>query len=102
MIIVHDRKDVRHEFDVPEGKALMLQLRPKKIGIIGLCNGNAACGTCHVYVEKEWLDRLPEPDEYESEMLEEVAERRENSRLACQIEYRAELDGLEMTVAHRS
>lgn len=102
MIIVHDRKDARHEFDVPEGKALMLQLRPMKVGIIGLCNGNAACGTCHVYVEKEWLDRLPDPDEYEAEMLEEVAERRENSRLSCQIEYGPELDGLEMTVAPRS
>lgn len=70
MIIIHDRDDVRHELEPHDKKALLLQLRPMKVGIIGLCNGNAACGTCHVYVEKEWLDRLPEPDEYEGEMLE--------------------------------
>ncbi|MGW1783742.1 2Fe-2S iron-sulfur cluster-binding protein [Streptomyces sp. NPDC002143] len=102
MIIIHDRNDVRHELEPREGKALMLQLRPLKVGILGLCQGNAACGTCHVYVEKEWLDRLPDPDEYEEEMLSEVAARRENSRLSCQIEYRTELDGLEMTVAPRN
>lgn len=102
MVIIHDRSGVRRELKPPVGKPLMPQLRRLKVGIIGLCNGNAVCGSCHVYVEKEWLDRLPVPDEFEEERLAVIPGRQENSRLTCQIEYRPDLDGLEMTVAPQS
>ncbi|WP_050796037.1 2Fe-2S iron-sulfur cluster-binding protein [Parafrankia sp. EUN1f] len=102
MIVVTGQDGTRHEFGPTVGKALMWQLRPLKAGVVGLCNGNAACGTCHVYVREDWLDRLPGPDEYEQEMLGEVRLRRSNSRLSCQIEYGPELDGLELTVAPRA
>jgi ferredoxin, 2Fe-2S len=101
MLIINDRKGVRREYDTVEGQTLMPQLRTKKLGLIGICNGNIVCGTCHVYVEKEWLDRLPAPDELEEELLAEFPNRQENSRLTCQIEYRPDLDGIEMTVPPR-
>jgi 2Fe-2S ferredoxin len=101
VLIVHDRDGARTEFEPIEGKPLMLQLRPMKIGVIGLCNGNAVCGTCHVYVKEEWVDRLPAVEELEEERLSQIPHRRNNSRLTCQIEYRADLDGLELTVAKR-
>ncbi len=101
MIVVRGQNGSRHEVDAKKGEALMWQLRQLKIGVVGLCNGNAACGTCHVYVRDDWLDRLQPADEYEEEMLEEVGNRRPNSRLSCQIEYEAELDGLEIEVAPR-
>jgi 2Fe-2S ferredoxin len=42
---------------------------------------------------------LPAPNEAELEMLENVAaERRPNSRLACQIKVTAQLDGLVVTL----
>ncbi|WP_416985988.1 2Fe-2S iron-sulfur cluster-binding protein [Streptomyces sp. T028] len=102
MLIIHDLKGARTEFEPAEGKPLMLDLRHQKIGIIGLCNGNAVCGTCHVYVEQEWLDRLPAVEELEEDRLAELPHRQDNSRLTCQIEYTPELDGIEMTVAPRS
>lgn len=102
MLIIHDRNGARIEFEPVEDKPLMFQLRPKKLGIIGLCNGNAVCGTCHVYMEKEWLDRLPEIGELEEERLAQIPTRGDNSRLTCQLEYRPELDGIEMTVAPRA
>lgn len=101
VIVVYGQDRSRHEVDANKGEPLMFQLRGLKIGVVGLCNGNAACGTCHVYVENNWADRLEPPDEYEEEMLDEVSHRRSNSRLSCQIEYGAELDGLEITVAPR-
>ncbi|MEH0421433.1 2Fe-2S iron-sulfur cluster-binding protein [Streptomyces sp. B21-083] len=102
MMIIHDRKGGRVEFEPAPGKPLMPQLRHQKVGIIGLCNGNAVCGSCHVYVDKERLDQLPEPDEFELERIEELPDRRDNSRLTCQFEYTPELDGIEITVAPRS
>jgi 2Fe-2S ferredoxin len=99
VIVVTGQHGERKEFDAEENQALMWQLRALKVGVVGLCNGNAACGTCHVYADAKWMERLDEPDEYELEMLDEVSYRKPNSRLSCQIEYNSTLDGLELTVA---
>lgn len=102
MINVVDRAGSRQQIQVEAGRTLMPQLRPLKLGIIGLCNGNMACGTCHVYVEAERQQDLVVPDEDELEMLEELSARLPNSRLTCQIVYDDRLDGLVLTVAPRT
>jgi ferredoxin, 2Fe-2S len=63
-------------------------------GIDGDCGGNCACATCHVYLEPEWRDKVGRRSEIEEEMLEFAALTRPESRLACQIQMAAELDGL--------
>jgi 2Fe-2S ferredoxin len=64
-------------------------------GIVGECGGSLMCATCHVYVEPEYLSRLPERSEAEDEMLDCVAgERLDASRLGCQIALSDALDGL--------
>ena len=96
-----DRDGVNHNLDARDGKTLMPQLRPLKVGVIGLCNGNAACGTCHVFVEPARAAELPEIDEYEEEMLAELDERKPNSRLSCQLVYEPSMADLTLTVAAR-
>ncbi|GAB3594985.1 Rhodocoxin [Corynebacterium faecale] len=56
-------------------------------GIVGECGGQAMCATCHVYVDDEFLDQLPEMSEDEEEMLEVTSSERDEqrSRLGCQI-----------------
>lgn len=72
-------------------------------GVLGECGGAAACGTCHIYVDGDWLDKLPEPDSIELDMLEMLEDtRRDNSRLGCQIKLADALDGLMATVAPAS
>ena len=64
-------------------------------GILGECGGSCACATCHCYVDEARLAELPAPGETELAMLEAVAaDRRPNSRLACQIKASAALAGL--------
>jgi ferredoxin, 2Fe-2S len=69
-------------------------------GVLGNCGGGAACGTCHVYVDADWQERLPLPDTIEEDMLEMLEDtRRDNSRLGCQIRLTEALDGMVVTVA---
>jgi ferredoxin, 2Fe-2S len=64
-------------------------------GIVAECGGNCQCGTCHVYVEPQFLDRLKPMQEDENEMLNTTAcPRQPNSRLGCQIQVTKALDGL--------
>jgi 2Fe-2S ferredoxin len=51
-------------------------------------------------VDERWLGAVGAPDEIEAEMLDMVSDvKHSNSRLACQIRLRPELDGLKVTVA---
>lgn len=67
-------------------------------GIVAFCGGMCSCGTCHCYVPAEWAARLPPPDDNEQDTLKRVLERRESSRLACQIRLGPELDGLAVSL----
>lgn len=64
----------------------------------GTCEGQMACSTCHVIVAPEWFDRLPPAAEEEEDMLDFAAGARRTSRLSCQIELTAEMDGLTVTI----
>ena len=67
-------------------------------GIIGACGGVCSCATCHVRVKPEWIERVGRPEEEEQDMLDLEDRADERSRLSCQIEMTAELDGLVVEV----
>ena len=60
----------------------------------GTCEGQMACSTCHVIVSPDWFDRLPSASADEEDMLDLAAGVARTSRLLCQIEMTAELDGI--------
>ena len=70
-------------------------------GIDADCGGNCACATCHVYVDEEWLSKIPPPSPAEEATLEFVPEPRRTSRLSCQIDVVPELDGLIVRLPER-
>ena len=70
-------------------------------GILATCGGSCSCATCHVYVDEEWLGRLPPPALEESDMLDTAHDLKDNSRLSCQIVVTEALDGLKVTTPPR-
>lgn len=63
-------------------------------GIDADCGGQCSCATCHVIVDHDWLDKLPPISEMEESMLDINPERSPASRLSCQLQVVAELDGI--------
>ena len=70
-------------------------------GIDADCGGSMACATCHVYVEDKWLDKIPEAEEAEVDMIDMAFEPKKNSRLSCQILITDELNGLTVTTPEK-
>jgi ferredoxin-2, mitochondrial len=68
------------------------------IELEGACEASLACSTCHVYVKRDYLDRLSEPSEKEEDLLDMAPALKDNSRLGCQIILSKDLDGIELTL----
>ncbi|XP_074642870.1 adrenodoxin-like protein 1, mitochondrial [Tubulanus polymorphus] len=68
------------------------------IELEGACEASLACSTCHVYVDEDYVDCMPEPDEKEDDMLDMAPALQENSRLGCQIILTKEMEGLKLTL----
>jgi ferredoxin, 2Fe-2S len=84
-----------HTVDVKPGLSIMEGAVNNNIpGIDADCGGACACGTCHVYVDEAWCDRIGTHSDLEQSMLEFANGVEPNSRLCCQIEVTDALDGL--------
>ena len=99
-IFATDRDDTKHELEGRERASLMEILRQAGLSIEALCSGSCQCATCHVFIEEPWLSKLKPQTDFELAALEgEGSEMRANSRLACQISWSDDLDGIILTVA---
>jgi ferredoxin, 2Fe-2S len=96
---VVDRDGIEHEIEARTGLKVMENLRELDYGVAAICGGMCSCATCHVYVDADWVDRLPAAMSDERELLSELAHTEDNSRLSCQIEFTAALAGLRVTIA---
>ena len=97
-VIARDGRKHTIEGDVGDRVKNVIQ-KNIPVNDFGLCGGSCACGTCHVYVDASFIDRLPGPAENESEMLSIFDTVQSNSRLSCQIVFEADLDGLSVEIA---
>jgi 2Fe-2S ferredoxin len=84
------------------GSVMQLAIQENIRGIEAECGGACACATCHVYIDDAHAHLVPPPAQDEADMLEGVAaERRETSRLACQVIISDVLDGMVVDVPDR-
>jgi 2Fe-2S ferredoxin len=98
-IHVTDHNGAHHELEALPGWRVMEIIRDWDLPIKAECGGACACATCHVYVNDDWFERLPDKTDEEIDQLEFLADRKPNSRLACQVLMSEELDGLKVALA---
>ena len=80
------------------GRTMLDAAKKLKIPEIpAICNGSCNCGTCHVHIDPEWVDKIEpmDPGSMELFMLERSDHFDENrSRLSCQMDIYDVYEGL--------
>lgn len=99
-LVVTDRGGRQHRLPAKPRFTVMEIIRDGGLNeLLALCGGSCSCATCHVFVDAAFIDRVGAPGQFESELLDSSKHRRETSRLGCQIEMTAALDGLRVVIA---
>lgn len=91
-ITVIDRDNSSAVIEVPTDINLNLMevLKGYDYEVLATCGGMALCATCHVQV-LDGLDRLPEAQDAELDMLDTLPDAGFDSRLACQLKVNEQL-----------
>jgi 2Fe-2S ferredoxin len=98
-LVFIEHNGTQHEITAAVGTSLMQAALDNAVpGILADCGGCCVCGTCQVYIDPSWLEKLPPPDSSEQSLLEALTHVREESRIACQISITADMDGLVLRV----
>lgn len=99
-MLVTDREGKLHEIEGRPGLKIMETLREYEYGVTAICGGLCSCATCHIFIDPEWVGRLPTPQSDEKDLLVELQHYDPaRSRLSCQVEFTEALDGLPLTLA---
>ena len=94
------RAGEERQIEVPPGINVMEAIRNAGIDeIVALCGGSCSCATCHVYVDPAWYEKTGAPGAMEQEMISLFTHAQPTSRLACQVVFGPELDGLNVAIA---
>lgn len=100
LIRVTDRDGIQHDVEGNTKFTLMENLRDLEYGVAAVCGGMCACATCHVWVDPEWVGKLPPMHSDEKDLLGDLSTYREgSSRLSCQIKFTEDLAGLSLRIA---
>ena len=94
-ITIEDRNGRREPVGIPEdiNLSLMEVLKAADHHILATCGGMALCATCHVQV-LEGPQQYFHPSDAELDLLDTLPDARPDSRLACQLRIREDMDGM--------
>lgn len=97
---VIDRAGDLRSIEATAGASVMEIIRENGFDdLLALCGGCCSCATCHVYVDGEFVSKLPPMSEDEDDLLDSSDFREATSRLSCQIPFVEGLDGLTVRIA---
>lgn len=77
-----------------EGETLLECALKNNVPLIGGCGGAGICGSCNVEIDPEYINKIPEPDGNEQDVIEYLPMYKPTTRLACQVVITKELDGM--------
>lgn len=84
-----------YHVDVAVGNSVMEGALNNMIdGIVAECGGSCVCCTCHCMIDPEWSKIVGDANDEENELLEMLDVREPTSRLSCQVQVSAEMDGM--------
>jgi 2Fe-2S ferredoxin len=99
-LIVVTRDGTEHEVKGEAGLSVMEVIRDHGFDeLLALCGGCCSCATCHVHVDEKWIGALKPIGADEDDLLDSSDHRTPQSRLSCQIDFTAALDGLRVAIA---
>ena len=99
-LVVVSRTGEEKSVEAAAGVSVMEAIRDNGFDeLLALCGGCCSCATCHVYVDPAFADKVNALSEDENDLLDSTDHRQDTSRLSCQLQMTAELDGLKVTIA---
>ena len=99
-IIFEQPDGVEKQVSATEGANLMeVAVANGVAGIVGTCSGSMTCGSCHIYLSSQIVEELGAIDEFEDDLLEFAeVERKQGSRLGCQVKVTSSMNGMRIEV----
>lgn len=86
-----DGKEVKVTSNI--GKSILNAAHANKIDLEGACDSSLACSTCHVILDDEIFDSIPEAKEEEDDLLDLAFGLTHTSRLGCQVLLTKQFEG---------
>lgn len=82
------------------GVSILVAAKENDIKIKGSCKGKVRCATCHLYIkDNKRFESIAKANEAEEETLKRPKNRKESSRLGCQLIIdKKNFDGIELIV----
>merc|ERR1712224_352566 len=74
-----------HRSHGTSGTAVLEAAHANEVILEGACEASLACSTCHVFLQQDVYDSLPEATEDEDDMLDLAPGLSPVSRLGCQV-----------------
>jgi 2Fe-2S ferredoxin len=98
IIFQYQNSDDKIIIDAQEGLSILEVAHQNNIELEGACEGSLACSTCHVIIDPEFYNTLPQASEDEEDMLDLAFGLTHTSRLGCQLMVNDQIDGITITV----
>ncbi len=90
------------QVDAEPGTTLMAAAYQGDVrGVLAVCGGAGGCATCHVYIQRRWLEIAGLPSRREEATLRFAWRRTDDSRLACCIQITDAMAGMTVRVPER-
>jgi ferredoxin len=90
-VYLSDKKEVEVEADV--GQHILEIAHKYDVELEGACDASLACSTCHVILDTDIYNKLPEAKEEEEDLLDLAFGLSETSRLGCQVNITKDFEG---------